>query len=116
MGWKRLGAELETEKTTATVLELITGMQGGSARHRADALKFGLYTALRRKDPNSDRLALLKCVREGCQARDQHVSYQSLVGGTICVTCLAGIPACSNCGHVRNDHWTWCEGCRMIFG
>ena len=48
MGWKHLSSRLKTKKTMASALELIKGMEGGNAAHRANALEYGLYSALRR--------------------------------------------------------------------
>ena len=113
MGWKHLGDELKTERTSSSVLELIKGMAEGHAAHRTDALKFGLYTALRLKDPSNSRRALLVCAEKTC--RSKPVSYQSLGGGTGCAQCRVGKMVCTDCGHARVDRSTWCRSCRKLF-
>lgn len=115
-GWKHLGGKLKAERKTS-VLELIKGMEGGGAIHRVDALKFGLYSALRRKGPAQGALALLQCSTEGCSANKDPVSYDALGAGIICPKHLFSTPhmKCSECGHTRVDHCNWCKGCRRLF-
>ena len=64
MGWKLLGGKFKTEKTTASALELIKGMEGGNAAHRANVLKFGLYSALQRQGPEQRTFASLRSTHE----------------------------------------------------
>jgi len=116
MGWKHLGADMKTETTMTSTLELIKGMAEGGTAHRADALRFGMYNALRQKGPSDGRLALLKCVNEKCKGPVQPVTYRSLGGKIQCAKCRTVNMECSVCGHARRDHCTWCKGCRMLFG
>jgi hypothetical protein len=121
MGWKHLGAKLKTDRTKASVLELINSMNDGNAAHRANSLKFGLYNALRQKDPAKSTLALLRCCDENCPANKRPISYNDLKGRVVCIDQRHRlIPSesslkCSECGHVRIDHYTWCRGCRRLF-
>ena len=115
MGWKHLGAELKTEIATSSVQGLIKGMADGGAAHQADALRFGLYAALRLKGPNVSHLALLKCADKKCEGHNNPVSYQSLGRGIACTECWSESMVCADCGHARVDHCTWCKGCRGLF-
>ena len=115
MAWRHLGTELRTEGTTSSILGLIEGMAGGRTPHQADALIFGLYTALRLKDPDDSRLARLKCAEKKCQSHDKPVSHRSLRGEVRCAQCGTAGMVCADCGHARVDHCTWCKGCRKMF-
>lgn len=53
--WECLSTKFEVEKTKSSVLELIKGMEGGNAPHRANALKFGLDKALRGRSVGEGR-------------------------------------------------------------
>ena len=64
MGWKHLSGKFKTEKTTASALELVKGMEGGNAAHRANVLKFGLYSALQHKGPAQRTFASLRSAHE----------------------------------------------------
>lgn len=59
-------------------------MEGGEEAHRADALKFGLYNALRLKAPALSTFALLQCTDEKCSANAKPISYSALAGGIVC--------------------------------
>jgi len=118
MGWKHLGAELKTERTTASVLDLIKGMERGDAVHRAGALKFGLYNALRQKGPAKNTLARLRCTDERCLASKEPVCYDALRGDGSCSRRRphkSRAVKCSECDYARVDHCTWCKGCRRVF-
>jgi hypothetical protein len=129
-GWKHLDAQLEAENVNKPVREIIQGMAGGDAVHQADALKFGLYGALRQKGSANRSFARLRCPDTTCEARRQPVSYTSLGNNLTCMKHGVGgwgwhgaygggsnkIMECSECGHARTDHCTWCKGCRRIFG
>ena len=126
MGWKYLDAQLKEENVNKPVQEIIQGMAGGHAGHQADALKFGLYGALRRKGSADRSSARLRCPDATCEAHRQSVSYISLGNGFTCTKQECGgwswssgagtkIMECSECGHPRTDHCTWCKGCRRIF-
>ena len=129
MGWKHLNTQLKAESVKKPIREVIQGMAGGHAAHQADALKFGLYGALREKGPTNTAFALLRCPETTCEARRQPVSYLSLGDSLTCTKHQgpwgswlgAPIPGtkimeCSDCGHARTDHCTWCKGCQRIFG
>jgi hypothetical protein len=119
MGWKHLGVKLKTDRTKASVLELINSMNDGNAAYRANSLKFGLYNALRQKDPAKSTLALLRCCDENCSANERPISYNDLNGRVVCNRLnhwgTHSSLQCSECGHVRVDHHTWCRGCRRLF-
>ena len=127
MGWKHLDTQLKAEDVNKPVREIIQGMAGGHATHQADALKFGLYGALRQQVPANRSFARLRCPITTCEARRQPVSYLSL-GNSLTCTKHGGwglswssavstkVMECSECGHARTDHCTWCKGCRRIFG
>jgi len=118
MGWKHLGAELKTDSTKTSVLEFIKGMEGGDAAHRADALKFGLYNALRQKSPAQSTLAMLRCTGRKCPANESPVSYLTLGGKISCPRHYKSdeqTMKCSECGHERVDHYVLCKGCRRLF-
>lgn len=117
-GWKHLSTNLKTERTGTSVLDLIKGMQGGDATHRVDALKFGLYCALRQKGPAKNTLALLRCSSEKCSANANPISFDAMGGKVICPKHRVSTPSmiCSECGHTRADHGNWCKGCRRLFG
>lgn len=116
MGWEHLGAKMKTERTTASVLELIKGMEGGGVAHQADPLKFGLYNALRRKDPAKSTLARLRCVDEDCSGNKEPITHDTRGGNLGCPNLLCTqTMKCSECGHTRVDHCTWCKGCQRIF-
>lgn len=120
IGWKHLRAKLKTERTTTSVLELVIGMKKGDAAHRANALKFGLYEVLRQKDPAEGTLALLRCCDNKCPANKVPVSQQSLRGKIVCPDWRhflgpSELTQCSECGHLREDHYTWCKGCQRLF-
>lgn len=120
MEWKHLGAELKTERTTISVLELIKGMEGGDVAHRADALKLGLYNALRQKGPAKSTLAKLRCTDKNCPASQDPISYHDLGGKTGCPRPnhrVSGqtIMNCSECGCARVDCSSLCKDCRRLF-
>ena len=117
MGWKHLGAELKTERTTTSVLDLIKGMEGGDAAHRAGALKFGLYNALRQKGPARNTLARLRCTDEECWANKKPTRYRALGEEGGCPKHLFHTTTveCSKCGCSQVDHCIWCKGCRRVF-
>lgn len=116
-GWKYLGIKFKAEGTTASVLELIKGMEGGNAMHRTDALKFGLYDALRKRGPAKSTLALLRCSTESCSGNKDPISYDALGGGIICPKHQVSTPfmKCSECGHTRVDYFNRCKGCQRLF-
>jgi len=126
IGWKHLDTQLKTENGEKPIQEVIQGMAGGHAAHQADALKFGLYGALRKKGLVNRSFARLRCPDAACEARRQPVSYLSMGNGLTCIKHPSpwGRPngvstkfmECSECGHARTDHCTWCKGCRRIFG
>ena len=124
MGWKHLNAELETEKIDESIRGIIQGMAGGNAAHQADALRVGLYGAFQRKGATNHPFAQLRCTTKGCTARQSPVSYLSLGSSTGCTkhafswssSTTPRIMECSECGHPRTDHYTWCKGCRRMFG
>jgi len=117
IGWKRLGAELKTEQTASSVLELIKDMAEGHTPHQADALKFGLYNSLRQKDPAKSALALLQCTDEECPANKNPIPYHTLVGKVGCPNHGLAVRTlkCSECDRAREDYCTWCKGCRRVF-
>ena len=122
MGWKYLDAQLKTESANKPIREIIQGMAGGHATHQTDALKFGLYDALRQKGSANRSFARLRCPDATCEARRQPVSYLSLGDSLTCVGHGPGrkavstkIMECSECGHARTDYCNWCKGCRRIF-
>lgn len=117
MEWEHLGAELKTEKTMASTLELIRGMEGGSAVHRTGALKLGLYNALRQRGPDKSVLAMLRCTHENCPASETPIPDRGLGGKIYCPKhWFSGQSMkCSECGHVRVDHCTLCQGCKRLF-
>ena len=126
MGWKHLGTQPKAENVHKPIREIIQGMAGGRVSHQANALKFGLYGALRKKKPASLSFARLRCADTTCEAHFQPVSYLSLGNSLTCVRhrdrwgrssdISAGIMECNECGHPRTDHCTWCKGCRRVFG
>ena len=123
MGWKYLDARLKAEKVNESIREIIQGMAGGNAPHQVDALKFGLYGALRQKGSTNRSFAQLRCCDVTCEARRQPVSYASLGNDITCPKHNTWFSAvgdkvmeCSECGHARTDHYTWCKGCRRMFG
>jgi len=126
MGWKHLDAQLKAKNVNTPIRETIQGMAGGRAAHQADALKFGLYGALRQKGPANRSFARLRCPDATCEARRQPVSYLSLGNNLTCTkhkgwggwfgAVSTKVMECSECGHTRTDHCTWCKGCRRIFG
>jgi len=117
MGWKHLGAELKTEKTTASTLELIKSMEGGDAEHRAGALKLGLYNTLQQRGPATSALAMLRCTDGKCPVNENPIPDHKLGGKIYCPKHLfeEQMMECSECGHVRVDHYTLCQGCRRLF-
>jgi hypothetical protein len=116
IGWNHLGKELRTEKTTASILELIKDMRGGKATHQADTLKFGLYHTLRQKGPAENTLARLRCTNEKCSVNKDPISYDALGGGTSCKEhSIFSRMECSECGESRTDRGVWCKGCRRLF-
>jgi len=126
VGWKYLDARLKEEDVNKPIREIIQGMAEGHAAHQADALKFGLYGALRRKGSDDRSFARLRCPDATCKARRQSVSYISLGNSLTCTQhgplglgwyggADTKIMECSECGHARTDHCTWCKGCRRIF-
>ena len=124
MGWKYLDALPETERINGSIQEIIQGMAGGHAAHKTDALKFGLYDALRQKGSTNLTFAQLRCPVTTCEARRQPVSHLSLGNGINCTKhkgwgWFTGerpkMMECSECGHARTDHCTWCKGCRGAF-
>jgi len=124
MGWEHLHANLETEKTTELIQEIIQSMGEGNAVHQADGLKFGLYDALRQKGAVNYPFARLQCPDAGCAWHHDPVSYVAL-GNSLCCTrhkrwssgsaATSKVMVCSECGHARADRCTWCKGCRRIF-
>ena len=125
MGWKHLD-QLKAE-VNEPIREIIQGMAGGHAAHRADALKFGLYDALRRKGSANRSFARLRCPDAACKERRKPISCLSLGYRLTCPkhndlnwtgfdAVSAKVMECSECGHARTDHCTWCKGCRRIFG
>ena len=126
MGWKHLDAQLK-EEVNEPIREIIQGMAGGHAAHQADALKFGLYGALRQKGSANRSFAWLRCPDVACKGRRKLVSCLSLGNSLTCPkhkdlvwsgfsAVSTKIMECSECGHTRTDHCTWCKGCRRIFG
>ena len=119
MGWKHLGAELKTERTTASILELIKSMEGGDAAHRAGALKLGLYDTLRQRGPAKSALAMLRCTDGKCPRSKDPIPNHKLGGKIYCPQHLfeeqPETMECSECGHVRVDHCILCKGCRRLF-
>lgn len=123
MGWEYMDAQLETEKINESIREIIQGMAGGHAVHQADALKFGLYRARQQNGAANCSFARLRCIDRACEARCQPVSPFSPGDGIKC-TKRAGwfgtmcnlTMVCSDCGHARIDHCSWCKGCRSMFG
>lgn len=106
-----------------SVREIIYGMAGGQAAYQADALKFGLYRALRQMGTGNCSLPRLRCTSTACEAHRKPVSSFCLGNsikctkrgdpfGTVCNLTMK----CSGCGRVRTDHCTWCKGCRSMFG
>ena len=127
MGWKHLGTQPKVENVHKPVREIIQGMAGGRVAHRANALKFGLYDALRQKKPANLSLVRLRCSDTACWAHRQPISYLSLGNSLTCVNhrdrwdrssdiSASMIMECSECSHPRTDRWTWCRGCRGVFG
>ena len=119
IGWKHLGTKLKNEGTTNSVLELIKNMKDGNAAYRANTLKFGLYSVLRQKGPAKSTLALLRCSEERCPANKDPIPYRNLRGDVFCPDMChlfqSVRPKCSECGHPRADHYTWCQGCQRVF-
>jgi len=117
IGWKRLGAELKTEKTASSILGLIKDTAEGHTPHRADALRFGLYKNLRQKGPAKSALALLRCTDEKCLASKNPIYYNTLEGKIGCPRHLSAVQTlkCSECDRARDDYCTWCKGCRRVF-
>jgi len=129
MGWKHLDAQPEAEKINGSIQEIIQGMARGHAAYKTDALKFGLYDVLRQKGSANNTFAQLRCPVTTCEARRQPVSYLSLRNDITCTKhpippfIDIGFPTgervkmmvCSECGHARKDHCTWCKGCRGMF-
>lgn len=120
MGWKHIGGKLKAERT-ASILEIIKNMKEGNAVHRANALKFGLYNVLRQKGPAKSTLALLRCCDEKCPANKDPISHSNLRGRIVCPDRYhsqnldASGLKCSECDHLREDHYIWCQGCRRVF-
>ena len=124
MGWKYLNAKLKTKDIDESIRGIIQGMAGGDSAHQADALKFGLYGALR-QEATGHPFAQLRCSDTNCTAHGHPVSYLSQ-GNNIDCTRHVGWGSwfgatskgmeCSECGHPRTDHCTWCKGCRRAFG
>jgi len=122
MGWKDLDGMLKARKINESVRGIIHGMAGGDAAHQTDALKFGLYGALRQKGSTSHPFAQLRCPNTACNVHPQLVSYLSLGNSTGCTSRgwfgRAGTTkpmVCSECSHPRTDHCSWCKGCRRMF-
>lgn len=123
MGWKHLDAKLGTEKIGESIRGVIHGMAGGDGIHQADALKFGLYGALRREGVTNHPFARLRCRDVGCEAHNHPVSLDpGNKGGCTRHKGAWGLSAppkvmeCSECGRARTDQYTWCKGCRKMFG
>ena len=114
---KHLSEELRTERTITSALELIKGMEGGDAAHRANALKLGLYNALRQKDPAKSTLAKLRCIKKTCRANEHPISYHDLGGKAGCPGShvVQTTMVCSECGSARVDYSRLCNGCRRLF-
>ena len=115
--WKHLSAKLKTERTMASTLEHIKGMEGGGAVHRADSLKLGLYNALRQRGPDRSALAMLRCTDGKCPASETPIPDRG-PGKIYCPEHLfeRRPMKCSECGYVRVDHCALCKGCRRLFG
>ena len=125
MGWKYLDANLKAEKIDESVQGVIHDMAGGDAAHQADALKFGLYGALRREGAAKHPFARLRCPDKSCDAHNHPVSYPISGNATSCTKhkgwgwgglTTPKVMECSECGHAREDQYTWCKGCRRMFG
>jgi hypothetical protein len=124
MGWERLDAKLGVERINESIRVIVQGMAGGHAKHQTDALKFGLYDVLRQKGSAKHSFARLRCPDVTCEGHRQPVSCPA-GNSSACTkrkdrgfwpsTC-SKIMQCSECGHVRKDHYTWCGGCRGMFG
>jgi len=127
MGWECLGAKLRTEEIDESIRGVIRGMAGGNVPHQSDALKFGLYGALRQERAANHPFARLRCPDKSCKAHQRPVSYP-VSGNSISCTRHEGggwlglgpttpkIMECSECGHAREDQYPWCKGCRRMFG
>ena len=131
MGWKYLDANLRKVRVDESIREVIHDMAGGDAAHQADALKFGLYGALRARQECAANhpFARLRCPDASCKAHHNPVSYLDPGNSINCTRHNVGgwgrafgspvtpkIMECSECGHARTDRCTWCKGCRRMFG
>lgn len=122
MGWKYLDAQVRKETVDESIRGVIRGMAEGDAAHQADALKFGLYAALRARQGWGTKypFALLRCPDAGC-ASLRPVSYlDPLRRNNFCSSrhedWRRKAMECSQCGRARKDQCTWCKGCRRLFG
>ena len=123
MGWKILDTKLKTEKIGDSVRGVIHGMAGGNAVHQADALKFGLYGALQQEGTTNHPFARLRCPVASCETHHNPVRLDP--GNSVgCTKHVVGwgeletpkIMECSECGYARTNRYTWCKGCRRMFG
>ena len=128
MGWKYLNTKPKAEKVDKSIRGIIQDMAGGKSAHRVDALKFGLYGALRQRGSAKHPFAQLRCPDKSCAAHHNPVSYLSQGNSVDCTrhkngfgssffgtTSTSKVMECSKCGHPRTDHCTWCKGCRRPF-
>ena len=127
MGWKYLDANLEEEKATELIQERIERMAEGGLVHQADGLRFGLYNALRQRGMENYPYAQLRCSHKDCVTHDRLVSCTNLGDNIHCTghkdargrslgdAAGSGVLECTECGHLRTDRFTWCEGCRRMF-
>lgn len=117
-----LASKFPEEGTTAGMVDLIKGMAGGKATHRAGALKL----ALRNKRPKKgvpmrctrpEKGVLLRCTRSDCVYFSDPISSQRIGTGLFCPgphNRLA-VMRCTGCGEGRTKNLLECRGCGERF-
>ncbi|KAF9645620.1 hypothetical protein BDM02DRAFT_3262815 [Thelephora ganbajun] len=112
MHCKLLSGKFHERNTTSSVADLIKSMAGGSAVHRAGALKLAL------RNGRSKGGALLRCPYHHCDFHHNPISYRSMGPSLECPRDhWEGNPLmeCTNCGQVRSNSHTECQRCGEWF-